>query len=103
MGIPELLATSLAWSLSAMFALWLLSLRLRDASIVDIWWGPGFAAIALLSWWLSDPGHALATGLYWPRCGACASAAICCGATAARARTRATRPCAATTASASLG
>ena len=26
--------------------LWLLSLRLRDASIADIWWGPGFAAIA---------------------------------------------------------
>jgi steroid 5-alpha reductase family enzyme len=27
-------------------ALWLLSLRLRDASIADIWWGPGFAVIA---------------------------------------------------------
>ena len=25
--------------------LWLVSLRLRDASIVDIWWGPGFAVI----------------------------------------------------------
>ena len=27
-------------------ALWLLSLRLRDAGIADIWWGPGFAVIA---------------------------------------------------------
>jgi len=35
----------IAWT--AMFALWLLSLRLDDASIVDIWWGPGFALLAL--------------------------------------------------------
>ena len=36
----------------AMLALWLLSLRLRDASIADIWWGPGIAlagVAALLS------------------------------------------------------
>ena len=26
--------------------LWLLSIRLRDVSIADIWWGPGFAVIA---------------------------------------------------------
>ena len=26
--------------------LWVISLRLRDASIADIWWGPGFAVIA---------------------------------------------------------
>ena len=31
--------------------LWLLSLKLRDASIADIWWGPGFAVIA---WTASD-------------------------------------------------
>lgn len=30
-----------------MFATWLASLRLRNASIVDIVWGPGFAAVAL--------------------------------------------------------
>jgi len=28
--------------MAAMFALWLLSLAKRNASIVDIWWGPGF-------------------------------------------------------------
>jgi steroid 5-alpha reductase family enzyme len=45
-----LFSSTLALSATAMFALWLLSLALRDASIVDIWWGPGFAAIAAASW-----------------------------------------------------
>lgn len=31
---------------AALFALWLLSLRLRDSSIVDIFWGAGFVIIA---------------------------------------------------------
>jgi steroid 5-alpha reductase family enzyme len=31
---------------AALFALWLLSLRLRDSSIVDIFWGVGFVIIA---------------------------------------------------------
>lgn len=30
--------------------LWLLSIRLRDASIVDIFWGPSFAVVALVTW-----------------------------------------------------
>jgi steroid 5-alpha reductase family enzyme len=34
-----------------MLVLWLVSLRLRDASIVDIAWGVGFALIALASAW----------------------------------------------------
>jgi len=53
---PNLLATALATSAAAMLALWLLSLALRDASIVDIWWGPGFALIATVSWWLGSGG-----------------------------------------------
>ena len=36
---------------SALFLLWLISLRLHDVSIVDIWWAPGFAVIA---WTASD-------------------------------------------------
>jgi steroid 5-alpha reductase family enzyme len=40
-----------------MLALWGLSLRLRDVSIVDVWWGPGFAMVA----WV-----ALALGEGWP-------------------------------------
>jgi steroid 5-alpha reductase family enzyme len=41
------------WALSAavvavgFVALWLVSLRRRDASIVDSWWGPAFVAVAL--------------------------------------------------------
>ncbi len=43
-----LVATALA-TLFAMTALWLLSLALRDASIVDIWWGPGFVVVAAVA------------------------------------------------------
>jgi steroid 5-alpha reductase family enzyme len=40
-----LIATAAA-AASAMIGLWLLSLLRRDASIVDVWWGPGYALIA---------------------------------------------------------
>ncbi len=39
-----------------MLLLWLLSLRLRDASIVDIWWGPGFVSIAVVAFLLGAGG-----------------------------------------------
>ncbi len=74
MGLPALLVLSLAASLAAMFALWLLSLRLaamfalwllslrlRNASIVDVWWGPGFACIAILTHQAAPSGHGLVT------------------------------------------
>jgi len=51
-----LFALTLAVSLTAMFALWLTSLALRDASIVDVWWGPGFALIAACAAWLGEGG-----------------------------------------------
>jgi steroid 5-alpha reductase family enzyme len=51
------LAATAAWALGAMVALWAVSLRLRDASIVDVWWGPGFAAIAALGFALTGGGH----------------------------------------------
>jgi steroid 5-alpha reductase family enzyme len=51
-----LFAVTLAVSLTAMLALWLTSLALRDASIVDIWWGPGFALIAACAAWLGTGG-----------------------------------------------
>jgi steroid 5-alpha reductase family enzyme len=64
---PHLFATALALCAAAMFALWLVSLALRDASIVDVWWGPGFALIAGAAWRLGsggDPGRrALASTL----------------------------------------
>ena len=31
---------------ACVFLIWLISLKMRDASIADIWWGPGFALIA---------------------------------------------------------
>jgi steroid 5-alpha reductase family enzyme len=34
---------------SALFALWIVSLRLRDTSIVDIFWGLGFVAVAWIT------------------------------------------------------
>jgi steroid 5-alpha reductase family enzyme len=39
--------------LISMTLLWLLSLRLRDASIVDMFWGPGFVLIAWIAFALS--------------------------------------------------
>jgi steroid 5-alpha reductase family enzyme len=47
----ELLAATATWVAASMFVLWLLSLRLRDASIVDVWWGPGFVAITAVAAW----------------------------------------------------
>jgi len=54
--MASLFAATLAFTAVAMLLLWLLSLRLRDASIVDIWWGPGFAAIAAFSWAIGPGG-----------------------------------------------
>jgi len=51
------LAATAAFVFAAMLALWLVSLARRDASIVDVWWGPGFAAVAALAWALAPaPG-----------------------------------------------
>ena len=56
-----MLAAALAHSAlaiaAAMLALWLLSLALRDASIVDIWWGPGIALGAGVAWLSAGASH----------------------------------------------
>lgn len=36
-----------------MLALWLLSIAIRDMSIVDIFWGPGFGVVALVTHYMS--------------------------------------------------
>jgi steroid 5-alpha reductase family enzyme len=46
-----------------MLALWLLSLLLRDASIVDVYWGPGFAVLATAACLSSDAGEPTRRGL----------------------------------------
>ena len=43
----------LATILAAATLLWMLSVRLRDASIADVCWGAGFALLAWVYWWLS--------------------------------------------------
>jgi steroid 5-alpha reductase family enzyme len=47
MIVPALSPSSwgLVFALTAAVLLWLLSLRLKDASIVDIFWGPGIAGV----------------------------------------------------------
>ncbi len=44
--VAGVLATTAGVTATVMLGMWLLSLALRDASIVDIYWGPGFAVIA---------------------------------------------------------
>jgi steroid 5-alpha reductase family enzyme len=38
---------------ACMFALWLVSLALKNASIVDVAWGLGFTVVAWVTWWTS--------------------------------------------------
>ncbi len=50
---------ALALSGAVFLALWPVSLALRDAGVVDAWWGPGFGAAALVVWWVAGgPGNA---------------------------------------------
>ncbi len=50
---------SLAVTMIILTGLWWVSVRRRDASIIDIYWGPGFAVIAWIAVSLSpDPGAA---------------------------------------------
>jgi steroid 5-alpha reductase family enzyme len=51
--VTIVLAASAALILACAVGLWLLSLRLRDASIADVFWGVGFAAVGALALGLS--------------------------------------------------
>lgn len=50
------LFTTFGATMAMMVVLWLISLAIRNASIVDIFWGAGFAAISLVTFTLTD-GH----------------------------------------------
>lgn len=39
-----------AVGIAIMIVLWLLAIRLKDVSIIDIWWGPGFAVSAWVAY-----------------------------------------------------
>ncbi len=54
MSASELLLTNLGLVAALMTALWLVSLPLQNVSIVDIFWGPGFAVIAIASLLLAE-------------------------------------------------
>jgi steroid 5-alpha reductase family enzyme len=44
----------LVFAVSAAVILWLISLRIRDVSIVDIFWGPGLAGVVDIAAWLGQ-------------------------------------------------
>jgi steroid 5-alpha reductase family enzyme len=55
---PQVLLASAAAVFAFVVVLWLVSLAARDASIVDIAWGPAFLVIALVSWRVGDGARA---------------------------------------------
>jgi steroid 5-alpha reductase family enzyme len=59
MGFFEVYAIGGAAILAAMVLLWLLSLRIKDASIVDIFWGAGFVLSAWVYFSLAPEGNLL--------------------------------------------
>ena len=56
MDLPALVAATAGVTAVAMLALWVVSLVLRDASIVDVWWGPGFVLIAATAFIVGEGG-----------------------------------------------
>ncbi|MGI8803241.1 MAG: DUF1295 domain-containing protein [Solirubrobacteraceae bacterium] len=52
--LGELMLTSAAAAAGLILGVWLLSLRLRDASIIDVFWGLGFALIGWLCFAAGD-------------------------------------------------
>jgi steroid 5-alpha reductase family enzyme len=51
MDLKGILLTNLATISISMFAFWALSVRMKNASIVDLFWGIGFVLIAFISLW----------------------------------------------------
>jgi len=54
MSLLELIAVNFAVTAALTFLVWLGSVKLRDVSIVDVFWGPGFVVIAWISFFLTD-------------------------------------------------
>jgi steroid 5-alpha reductase family enzyme len=55
-GLGQNLWVTAVVLLACVMALWLLSIRLRDISIIDIFWGPAFGIVAIVGYVLSE-GH----------------------------------------------
>lgn len=54
MGYAPVLVSTLLVTAAVLFVLWGVSVMRRDASIIDIYWGPGFAVITAVAFLLSD-------------------------------------------------
>ncbi len=63
--LGQLLLTSAVAAVGLVLGVWLLSLRVHDASIIDIFWGLGFVLIGWLCFGLGDgsPGRRLALAM----------------------------------------
>ncbi|MEO8457110.1 MAG: DUF1295 domain-containing protein [Chloroflexota bacterium] len=57
MSIVPLAAVGLGVALGYVTLAWMLSLALKNASIIDIFWGPGFALLSIVYALLSDDGY----------------------------------------------
>lgn len=53
-GLGQNLWVTAVVLLACVVSLWLLSIRLRDASIIDIFWGPAFGIVALVGYLVAD-------------------------------------------------
>lgn len=58
LSVPEMIAAGGLAILAYMGALWLVSLALKDSSIVDIFWGPGFILVSGVYLALAPDGYA---------------------------------------------
>lgn len=66
MSIPFLLFSNLFILLALLTVLWVISVRLKDASIIDVFWGPACAIPAILTYFrgdIADPRAAVLTAL----------------------------------------
>jgi len=53
MPLEQLLFLNLGTVVGALVIVWCVSLRIRNASIVDVFWGCGFVLVAWMSIWLA--------------------------------------------------
>lgn len=63
MDTGALFFTNLALLAGALFVLWLVSLWMRNSSIIDVFWGMGFVAVAWLTLWISGNRAPVPLGL----------------------------------------
>ncbi len=63
MDTGALFLTNLAMLAGALFVLWLVSLWMKNSSVIDVFWGLGFVAVAWLTLWVSGNWSPISLGL----------------------------------------